>query len=136
MSVYHLQDSLLGIMLTFSLFAGLLQVFWRWGWDSTDGQFGRVYVPQASFGCIHLQQFRHFSYKTFSVVIVLFPCTVWDMVSQVSMLYMLLSLCVGWTLSRGRKPQFRPLQWEHTPASTAVAVGGVFIQVHRLSLQI
>ncbi|XP_008322894.1 integral membrane protein GPR180 isoform X1 [Cynoglossus semilaevis] len=52
----------------------------------------------------------------------------WDMVSQVSMLYMLLSLCVGWTLSRGRKPQFRPLQWEHTPASTAVAVGGVFIQ--------
>ncbi|XP_029304622.1 integral membrane protein GPR180 [Cottoperca gobio] len=52
----------------------------------------------------------------------------WDMVSQVSMLYMLLSLCVGWTLSRGRKPQSRPLQWEQTPKSTAVAVGGVVVQ--------
>uniref|UniRef100_A0A3Q2PFB9 G protein-coupled receptor 180 n=1 Tax=Fundulus heteroclitus TaxID=8078 RepID=A0A3Q2PFB9_FUNHE len=52
----------------------------------------------------------------------------WDMVSQVSMLYMLLSLCVGWTLSRGRKPQSRPLQWERSPASTAVAVGGVVTQ--------
>ncbi|KAM9328748.1 integral membrane protein GPR180 [Pholidichthys leucotaenia] len=52
----------------------------------------------------------------------------WDMVSQVSMLYMLLSLCMGWTLSRGRKPQSRPLQWEQSPASTAVAVGGVIIQ--------
>uniref|UniRef100_A0A3B5N172 Uncharacterized protein n=1 Tax=Xiphophorus couchianus TaxID=32473 RepID=A0A3B5N172_9TELE len=53
---------------------------------------------------------------------------VWDMVSQVSMLYMLLSLCMGWTLSRGRKPQSRPLQWERSPASTAVAVGGVVTQ--------
>uniref|UniRef100_A0A665W7E8 G protein-coupled receptor 180 n=2 Tax=Echeneis naucrates TaxID=173247 RepID=A0A665W7E8_ECHNA len=52
----------------------------------------------------------------------------WDMVSQVSMLYMLLSLCMGWTLSRGRKPQSRPLQWEQSPASTAVAVGGVVTQ--------
>lgn len=56
---------------------------------------------------------------------------VWDMVSQVSMLYMLLSLCMGWTLSRGRKPQSRPLQWEQSPASTAVAVGGVITQVCR-----
>lgn len=52
----------------------------------------------------------------------------WDMVSQVSMLYMLLSLCMGWTLSRGRKPQSRPLQWERSPASTAVALGGVITQ--------
>lgn len=52
----------------------------------------------------------------------------WDMVSQVSMLYMLLSLCMGWTLSRGRKPQSRPLQWEQSPASTALAVGGVVTQ--------
>ncbi|XP_056286835.1 integral membrane protein GPR180 isoform X2 [Pseudoliparis swirei] len=52
----------------------------------------------------------------------------WDMVSQVSMLYMMLSLCVGWTLGRGRKPQSRPLQWEQTRASTAVAVGGGVIQ--------
>ncbi|XP_061571860.1 integral membrane protein GPR180 [Cololabis saira] len=51
-----------------------------------------------------------------------------DMVSQVSMLYLLLSLCMGWTLSRGRKPQSRPLQWEQSPASTAVAVGGVVTQ--------
>ena len=56
------------------------------------------------------------------------------MVSQVSMLYMLLSLCMGWTLSRGRKPQSRPLQWEQSPASTAVAVGGVVTQVRRISL--
>ncbi|XP_054479622.1 integral membrane protein GPR180 [Anoplopoma fimbria] len=52
----------------------------------------------------------------------------WDMVSQVSMLYMLLSLCVGWTLGRGRKPQSRPLQWEQSKASTAVAVGGGVVQ--------
>ncbi|CAJ1087378.1 integral membrane protein GPR180 isoform X1 [Xyrichtys novacula] len=52
----------------------------------------------------------------------------WDTVSQVSMLYLLLSLCLGWTLNRGRKPQCGPLQWEHSPASTAVAVGGVITQ--------
>ena len=63
------------------------------------------------------------------------PCAVWDMVSQVSMLYMLLSLCAGWTLSRGRKPQSRPLQWERSPASTAVAVGGVVLQVRRVTLK-
>ncbi|KAK7893076.1 hypothetical protein WMY93_022228 [Mugilogobius chulae] len=51
----------------------------------------------------------------------------WDMVAQVSMLYMLLSLCVSWTLSR-RKPQSRPLQWEQTPTSTGVAVGAVLTQ--------
>ncbi len=61
------------------------------------------------------------------------PCVVWDMVSQVSMLYMLLSLCMGWTLSRGRKPQSRPLQWEQSPASTAVAVGGVVTQVRGIT---
>ncbi|XP_037332580.2 integral membrane protein GPR180 [Pungitius pungitius] len=52
----------------------------------------------------------------------------WDMVSQVSVLYMLLSLCVGWTLGRGRKPQARPLQWERSPTSTAVAAGGGVLQ--------
>lgn len=62
------------------------------------------------------------------------PCAVWDMVSQVSMLYMLLSLCMGWTLSRGRKPQSRPLQWERSPASTAVAVGVVVTQVRSITL--
>uniref|UniRef100_A0A3B4B4Z5 Uncharacterized protein n=1 Tax=Periophthalmus magnuspinnatus TaxID=409849 RepID=A0A3B4B4Z5_9GOBI len=51
----------------------------------------------------------------------------WDMIAQVSMLFMLLSLCMGWTLSR-RKPQSRPLQWEQTPTSTAVAVGAVITQ--------
>lgn len=55
---------------------------------------------------------------------------VWDVVSQVSMLYMILSLCMGWTLSRNRKSQTRPLQWEQTPASTAVAVSGVITQVY------
>ncbi|XP_071015851.1 integral membrane protein GPR180 [Oncorhynchus clarkii lewisi] len=51
-----------------------------------------------------------------------------DMVSQVSMLYMLLSLCVGWTLSKNRKPQSRPLQWDSSPASKALAMGGVITQ--------
>lgn len=51
-----------------------------------------------------------------------------DMVSQVSMLYMLLSLCVGWTLSKNRKPQSRPLQWDSSPASKALAMGGVATQ--------
>ncbi|XP_034533421.1 integral membrane protein GPR180 isoform X2 [Notolabrus celidotus] len=48
-----------------------------------------------------------------------------DMVTQVSMLYLLLSLCLGWTLNRGRKPQSGPLQWERSPLSTTVALGGV-----------
>ncbi|XP_037121153.1 integral membrane protein GPR180 [Syngnathus acus] len=52
----------------------------------------------------------------------------WAMAAQVSMLYTLLSLCVSWSLSRGRKPQSRPLQWEQSPASTAVAVCGVLVQ--------
>ena len=51
------------------------------------------------------------------------------MVSQVSMLYMLLSLCMGWTLSRGRKPQSRPLQWDSSPTSTSLALGGVLVLV-------
>ncbi|KAG7263902.1 hypothetical protein CRUP_021221 [Coryphaenoides rupestris] len=50
-----------------------------------------------------------------------------DMVSQVSMLYMLLSLCMGWTLSRGRKPQSRPLQWDSSPTSTGLALVGVLV---------
>ncbi|KAI1899008.1 hypothetical protein AGOR_G00078260 [Albula goreensis] len=51
-----------------------------------------------------------------------------DMVSQVQMLYMLLSLCMGWTLSRSRKAQSKPLQWDTSPASTALALGAVFTQ--------
>ena len=45
------------------------------------------------------------------------------------MLYMLLSLCLGWTLGRGRKTQSRPLQWSSSPFSTALALGGVATQV-------
>ncbi|KAI4886649.1 hypothetical protein NFI96_012769 [Prochilodus magdalenae] len=51
-----------------------------------------------------------------------------DMVAQVQMLYMLLSLCMGWTLSRSRKSQIKPLQWDSSPASTALALGGVVTQ--------
>ncbi|XP_060775104.1 integral membrane protein GPR180 isoform X2 [Neoarius graeffei] len=51
-----------------------------------------------------------------------------DMVAQVQMLYMLLSLCMGWTLSRNRKSQSKPLQWDSSPASTALALGGVAAQ--------
>ncbi|CAL8309210.1 unnamed protein product [Merluccius merluccius] len=50
-----------------------------------------------------------------------------DILSQVSMLYMLLSLCMGWTLSRGRKPQSRPLQWDSSPTSSALALAGVLV---------
>ncbi|XP_077575479.1 integral membrane protein GPR180 [Stigmatopora nigra] len=52
----------------------------------------------------------------------------WAVAAQVSMLYTLLSLCVSWSLSRGRKAQSRPLQWEQSPVSTAVAVCGVVVQ--------
>ncbi|XP_061522528.1 integral membrane protein GPR180 isoform X2 [Phycodurus eques] len=52
----------------------------------------------------------------------------WAAAAQVSTLYTLLSLCASWSLSRGRKPQSRPLQWEQSPASTAVAVCGVVLQ--------
>ncbi|KAJ8255011.1 hypothetical protein GJAV_G00199900 [Gymnothorax javanicus] len=51
-----------------------------------------------------------------------------DMVSQILMLYMLLSLCMGWTLSRSRKTQPKPLQWDTSPASTALALGTVATQ--------
>ncbi|XP_036397334.1 integral membrane protein GPR180-like [Megalops cyprinoides] len=51
-----------------------------------------------------------------------------DMVSQIQMLYMLLSLCMGWTLSRSRKAQGKPLQWDTSPASTALALSAVITQ--------
>ena len=62
---------------------------------------------------------------------VLFVCAVCDMVAQVQMLYMLLSLCMGWTLSRSRKSQSKPLQWDSSPLSTSLAVAVVFTQVQR-----
>ncbi|XP_061683727.1 integral membrane protein GPR180 isoform X1 [Syngnathoides biaculeatus] len=52
----------------------------------------------------------------------------WAAAAQVSTLYTLLSLCASWSLSRGRKPQSRPLQWEQSPASMAVASCGVVLQ--------
>ncbi|KAL4635759.1 integral membrane protein GPR180 [Arapaima gigas] len=51
-----------------------------------------------------------------------------DMVSQIQMLYLLLSLCMGWTLSRTHKSQSKPLQWDTSPASTSLAMGGVAAQ--------
>ncbi|XP_018597214.2 integral membrane protein GPR180 [Scleropages formosus] len=51
-----------------------------------------------------------------------------DMVSQIQMLYLLLSLCMGWTLSRTHKSQSKPLQWDTSPASTSLAMGGVATQ--------
>ncbi|XP_078786411.1 integral membrane protein GPR180 isoform X2 [Oryzias latipes] len=52
----------------------------------------------------------------------------WDMLSQGAVLFLLLSLCGGWTLTRVRKAQSRPLQWEWSPASAAFSVGGVIAQ--------
>ncbi|KAM5289302.1 integral membrane protein GPR180 [Ctenodactylus gundi] len=51
-----------------------------------------------------------------------------DIASQVQMLYLLLSLCMGWTIVRMKKPQSRPLQWDSTPASTGIAVFMVITQ--------
>ncbi|XP_041128135.1 integral membrane protein GPR180-like isoform X2 [Polyodon spathula] len=51
-----------------------------------------------------------------------------DMVSQIQMLYMLLSLCMGWTLSKNRKSQSKPLQWDSTPTSTGIALAAVITQ--------
>lgn len=45
-----------------------------------------------------------------------------DIASQIQMLYLLLSLCMGWTIVRMKKSQSRPLQWDSTPASTGIAV--------------
>ncbi|XP_053313601.1 integral membrane protein GPR180 [Spea bombifrons] len=52
-----------------------------------------------------------------------------DIASEVQMLYLLLSLCMGWTLSRMKKSQGRPLQWDSTPTSTGFAVVAVSAQI-------
>ncbi|XP_041055320.1 integral membrane protein GPR180 isoform X3 [Carcharodon carcharias] len=54
--------------------------------------------------------------------------SVCDMVSQIQMLYMLLSLCMGWTLGRMGRTQSRLLQWDSTPTSTAIAIVAVITQ--------
>lgn len=53
---------------------------------------------------------------------------VFDIASQIQMLYLLLSLCMGWTIVRMKKSQSRPLQWDSTPASTGIAVFIVITQ--------
>ncbi|XP_047409704.1 integral membrane protein GPR180 isoform X2 [Sciurus carolinensis] len=54
--------------------------------------------------------------------------SVFDIASQIHMLYLLLSLCMGWTIVRMKKSQSRPLQWDSTPASTGIAVFIVITQ--------
>ncbi|XP_067149445.1 integral membrane protein GPR180 isoform X2 [Apteryx mantelli] len=51
-----------------------------------------------------------------------------DIVSQIQMLYLLLSLCMGWTIGRMKKSYSRPLQWDSTPTSTGIAVAVVVTQ--------
>ncbi|XP_045444691.1 integral membrane protein GPR180 isoform X2 [Pipistrellus kuhlii] len=51
-----------------------------------------------------------------------------DITSQIHMLFLLLSLCMGWTIVRMKKSQSRPLQWDSTPASTGIAVFIVITQ--------
>lgn len=53
---------------------------------------------------------------------------VFDIASQIQMLYLLLSLCMGWTIVRMKKSQSRPLQWDSTPASTGMAAFIVITQ--------
>lgn len=57
---------------------------------------------------------------------------VFDIASQIQMLYLLLSLCMGWTIVRMKKSQSRPLQWDSTPASTGIAV---FIVITQASVE-
>ncbi|KAJ8787257.1 hypothetical protein J1605_005843 [Eschrichtius robustus] len=56
------------------------------------------------------------------------PLQFFDIASQIQMLYLLLSLCMGWTIVRMKKSQSRPLQWDSTPASTGIAVFIVITQ--------
>ncbi|XP_051882613.1 integral membrane protein GPR180 isoform X7 [Pristis pectinata] len=51
-----------------------------------------------------------------------------DMISQNQMLYMLLSLCMGWTLGRMGRTQSRLLEWDSTPTSNAIAIAAVIAQ--------
>ncbi|XP_026524766.1 integral membrane protein GPR180 [Notechis scutatus] len=51
-----------------------------------------------------------------------------DIISQVQMLYLLLSLCMGWAIGRMKKSQSKPLQWDSSPASTAIAITAVVTQ--------
>ncbi|XP_074839203.1 integral membrane protein GPR180 isoform X3 [Carettochelys insculpta] len=51
-----------------------------------------------------------------------------DIICQIQMLYLLLSLCMGWTIGRMKKSQSRPLQWDSTPTSTGIAVVVVLTQ--------
>ncbi|XP_078258463.1 integral membrane protein GPR180 isoform X3 [Rhinoraja longicauda] len=51
-----------------------------------------------------------------------------DMISQNQMLYMLLSLCMGWRLARMGRTQSRLLEWDSTPSSTAIAIVAVITQ--------
>lgn len=51
-----------------------------------------------------------------------------DMISQNQMLYMLLSLCMGWSLARMGRTQSRLLEWDSTPISTAIAIVAVITQ--------
>lgn len=83
----------------------------------------------------HLWVYRTFLFaleKTIFVVTVflfLLFSIVCDIVSQIQMLYLLLSLCMGWTIGRMKKSQGRPLQWDSTPTSTGIAVVVVVTQV-------
>ncbi|XP_007888984.1 integral membrane protein GPR180 isoform X2 [Callorhinchus milii] len=51
-----------------------------------------------------------------------------DMVSQIQMLYLLLSLCMGWTLGRIGRTQSKLVQWDSTPVTTAIAITVVIAQ--------
>uniref|UniRef100_A0A2I3RE78 G protein-coupled receptor 180 n=1 Tax=Pan troglodytes TaxID=9598 RepID=A0A2I3RE78_PANTR len=75
-----------------------------------------------------LQAALHFLYCENLVDVVFHVPLVFDIASQIQMLYLLLSLCMGWTIVRMKKSQSRPLQWDSTPASTGIAVFIVMTQ--------
>lgn len=87
-----------------------------------------------SFVCGYSEYFSLFwAKKKYVFVVTLYVfllfLTVCDIVSQIQMLYLLLSLCMGWTIGRMKKSHSRPLQWDSTPASTGIAVVVVVTQV-------
>ncbi|XP_052046622.1 integral membrane protein GPR180 isoform X3 [Apodemus sylvaticus] len=83
---------------------------------------------QAASALANYTHFSRYSRDGIGVPLMGSLAEVFDIASQIQMLYLLLSLCMGWTIVRMKKSQSRPLQWDSTPASTGIAVFIVITQ--------
>ncbi|GAB1299175.1 Integral membrane protein GPR180 [Apodemus speciosus] len=83
---------------------------------------------QAASALANYTHFARYSRDGVGVPLMGSLAEVFDIASQIQMLYLLLSLCMGWTIVRMKKSQSRPLQWDSTPASTGIAVFIVITQ--------